>query len=48
MNTPETSPSGNVHGMPFAATLGRGPDALTQIGGFAPKMRPEVRSDWHP
>ncbi|MFZ0963895.1 MAG: arginase [Terriglobia bacterium] len=41
MNTPETSPSGNVHGMPFAATLGRGPDALTQIGGFAPKMRPE-------
>jgi arginase len=41
MNTPETSPSGNVHGMPFAATLGHGPDSLTQIGGFAPKMRPE-------
>ena len=40
MNTPETSPSGNVHGMPFAATLGRGPDALTRIGGFTPKMRP--------
>lgn len=41
MNTPETSPSGNVHGMPFAATLGHGPDLLTRIGGFAPKMRPE-------
>ncbi len=41
MNTPETSPSGNVHGMPFAATLGHGPEALTHIFGFAPKMRPE-------
>jgi arginase len=41
MNTPESSPSGNVHGMPFAATLGQGPDALTQIFGFAPKIRPE-------
>lgn len=41
MNTPETTPSGNVHGMPFAATLGHGPDSLTQIGGFAPKMRPD-------
>jgi arginase len=41
MNTPESSPSGNVHGMPFAATLGHGPEALTQIFGFAPKMRPD-------
>jgi arginase len=41
MNTPESSPSGNVHGMPFAATLGHGPDALTQVFGIAPKMRPE-------
>jgi arginase len=41
MNTPETSPSGNVHGMPFAASLGRGPEALTNIFGFAPKLRPE-------
>ena len=41
MNTPESSPSGNVHGMPFAATLGHGPAALSQIFGFAPKMRPE-------
>ena len=35
-NTPDTSPSGNVHGMPLAALLGRGPDALTRVGGFAP------------
>ena len=41
MNTPETSPSGNIHGMPFATNLGRGPEALTHILGFAPKLRPE-------
>jgi arginase len=41
MNTPETSPSGNVHGMPFAATLGIGAEPLTQIFGFAPKFKPE-------
>jgi arginase len=41
MNTPESSPSGNVHGMPFAASLGRGPEELTNIFGFAPKLRPE-------
>ena len=41
MNTPETSPSGNVHGMPFAANLGHGPESLTHIFGFAPKLRPE-------
>ncbi len=39
MNTPETSPSGNVHGMPFAATLGFGPEALTKIFGFSPKAQ---------
>lgn len=39
MNTPETSPSGNVHGMPFAATLGLGPEPLTHIFGFAPKVQ---------
>jgi arginase len=38
MNTPESSPSGNVHGMPFAALLGVGPDALTAIDGFKPKL----------
>ena len=41
MNTPETSPSGNVHGMPLAALLGKGPDRLTQISGAAPALRPE-------
>ncbi len=41
MNTPETSPSGNIHGMPFAAILGHGAPQLTQIGGFAPKVYPE-------
>lgn len=38
MNTPETTPSGNIHGMPFAAILGRGPEELTNIGGFSPKV----------
>src|SRR5262245_63532197 len=37
MNTPESSPSGNVHGMPFAASLGFGPDELTKIFGYSPK-----------
>lgn len=41
MNTPETSASGNVHGMPLAATLGRGPEALAQVFGFAPKIQPK-------
>lgn len=38
MNTPKTSPSGNVHGMPFAATLGYGPESLIKICGFSPKV----------
>jgi len=41
INTPETSPSGNVHGMPLAALLGLGPDALGNIYGFSPKIAPE-------
>jgi arginase len=41
INTPDTSPSGNVHGMPLAALLGLGPDLLTNIGGFTPKIAPE-------
>jgi arginase len=40
MNTPETSPSGNIHGMPLSALLGFGAPELTQIGGFAPKLDP--------
>jgi len=45
INTPDTSPSGNVHGMPLAALLGLGPDLLTNIGGFTPKIAPENTSD---
>jgi arginase len=41
MNTPATSPSGNVHGMPLAALLGPEPPELSCIGGFAPKALPE-------
>lgn len=40
LNTPETSPSGNIHGMPVAVALGKGPRALTHLGGFAPKVQP--------
>src|SRR5262245_37182098 len=35
-NTPATSPSGNIHGMPQAVAFGRGADELVRIGGFAP------------
>jgi arginase len=38
MNTPESSPSGNVHGMPLACCLGRGPRELTDIFGYSPKV----------
>ena len=38
MNTPDTSPSGNVHGMPLSACLGIGPKELTELGGFCPKV----------
>lgn len=41
MNTPETTLSGNVHGMPLAALLGYGPPELTDIEGFRPKLNPE-------
>jgi arginase len=41
MNTPETSPSGNVHGMPLAALLGLGPAALGCILSDKPKVAPE-------
>ncbi len=41
INTPETSPSGNVHGMPLAATMGLGPPELGNIYDFCPKVSPE-------
>jgi arginase len=41
LNTGETSPSGNIHGMPLSASIGLGHDQLTGIGGFSPKVKPE-------
>ena len=41
INTPETSPSGNIHGMPFAAILGLGNEELVNLEGFAPKLNPK-------
>ena len=41
MNTPLSSSSGNVHGMPLAALLGPEPAELSRIGGFSPKVLPE-------
>ena len=41
MNTDETSPSGNIHGMPLAALLGIGCDELVNFFGFSPKLLPE-------
>ena len=40
MNTPESSPSGNVHGMPLACIVGRGPVELTDLFGYRPKVAP--------
>ena len=40
MNTPESSPSGNIHGMPLAVLLGYGDRSLVDLGGFAPKVDP--------
>jgi arginase len=41
MNTPGTSSSGNVHGMPLASLLGPEPAELSRIGGFSPKVTPD-------
>ncbi len=41
MNTPESTPSGNIHGMPLAVALGIGEQRLVRLGGFAPKVHPE-------
>jgi arginase len=41
INTPETSPSGNVHGMPLAAIMGLGPPELANIFSFSPKVSPD-------
>lgn len=41
MNTDETTPSGNIHGMPLAVSLGLGHPDLVNLGGFAPKVNPK-------
>lgn len=40
-NTSEVTPSGNVHGMPVACLCGLGPQALTELGGTVPALRPD-------
>jgi arginase len=42
MNTPESTPSGNIHGMPLAALLGYGTPELVNVAGFAPKVDPRL------
>jgi arginase len=42
MNTPDSTPSGNIHGMPLAALLGYGTPELTNVAGFAPKLDPKL------
>ena len=42
MNTPESTPSGNIHGMPLATLLGYGTPELTNVAGFAPKLDPQL------
>jgi arginase len=41
MNTPESSPSGNVHGMPLAAVMGYGAPELVDLLSFKPKVEPQ-------
>jgi arginase len=41
INTPESSPSGNVHGMPLAAAMGYGATELVELQGFKPKVEPQ-------
>ncbi len=40
MNTPDSSPSGNVHGMPLASIMGYGPPELTELAGIKPMVEP--------
>jgi arginase len=40
MNTPDSSPSGNVHGMPLAALIGYGAPELVELLGYKPKIEP--------
>ena len=40
MNTPDSSPSGNVHGMPLASIMGYGPPELVDLAGVKPMVEP--------
>lgn len=40
MNTPDSSPSGNIHGMPLACCIGMGPRELADLNGWSPKVEP--------
>ena len=40
MNTPESSPSGNVHGMPLASIIGYGAPELVELAGVKPIVAP--------
>ena len=49
MNIPESSPSGNIHGMPLAHLLGKGDEDLKNILGFSPEGQAgKRRADRHP
>ncbi|WP_164779797.1 arginase, partial [Paenibacillus kobensis] len=41
LNTPDTTPSGNIHGMSLACSLGYGDSRLTSVGGNGPKVQPD-------
>ncbi|MBB6454002.1 arginase [Salirhabdus euzebyi] len=41
LNSGETSPSGNIHGMPLGVSIGIGHERLVKLGGYGPKIKPE-------
>lgn len=41
LNSGDTSPTGNIHGMPLAASLGLGHEQLTNVFDYSPKIKPE-------
>lgn len=41
INTSDSSPSGNLHGMPLAALLGEGEPSMVNLEGYAPKLNPK-------
>lgn len=44
LNTLETSPSGNIHGMPLAVSLGIGHESLVNLEGYALKSNRKTSS----